>query len=382
MADSSSGALRYVPEVTFGTTPASALQIVEPTSEGFEGIKETKVSDKIVSTRRVKAIRGVGYESRGQIGNEVSYGTPLNDFLAGALMSTWASEDSVTDTSIAATATQFTDTGNGLGIFQVGQYVYVSGFSDSSIDGVYRVTAAAAGALDVFPAPTTTESAGQSVTIKSFLITQGTTLRSFSFEKEFTDLTNKFRNYLGCRVDTFGLSVAARDFAKYTVGFRGLRENKASSTIGTGGPTAAPTTDVMTSSTDVLRISESDTAYEVKEVNCQLANNLRTKAVVASADPSGIGAGRCDITGTIVLYLDDTNDALKTKFVDDVYGSLGFSMQDAAGNAYGFYLPSISFDSAPEPIAGNSQDIELTLGFTARNDPTLDELIMISRMAA
>lgn len=69
-------------------------------------------------------------------------------------------------TTVAATATGFTDSGSDLFTeIVVGDSFSVSGFTSSSIDGKYLVTAKASnGSISTYPAPPTTETAGQSIT--------------------------------------------------------------------------------------------------------------------------------------------------------------------------------------------------------------------------
>lgn len=86
-------------------------------------------------------------------------------FLIAAIYGT-ESVVTVTDTDIAATATGFTSVGLSFTNIAVGDFIFVSGFTDTTINTNYRVTAKADnGTLTTYPVPAATELAGASVTI-------------------------------------------------------------------------------------------------------------------------------------------------------------------------------------------------------------------------
>lgn len=382
MADSSGVALRYVEESTWGTTPSAALQVLRFTSEDFRGVKRSIVSDELVGDAQVGGLIEAGYGSEGTLNGELSF-TTYEEFMTAAIRAAdFGSETSVTDTSIAATATQLTDSGNGLAGFSVGQFVKVSGFSASGLNRVYLVTSVAAGALGVYPDPSTTEAAGQSVTISGAVKTNGTETRSFSVEREHTDLTNIFSNWLGCRVGGMTLSFAAEDKVTVSFPFMGKTENVAAATIGTGAASAATTTEIMNAVSDLVIVGEGTTHADITLIsaNINITNPLRQQLVVGSTDPFGIGSGTVNVDGQISLYIAD--NALKTKWLAHTQTALTFAFQDTAGNAYGLYLPAVQFSQINSPTPGKDQDIVLTADFQAFKDSTTGYTVHLTKMAA
>jgi len=382
MADSSGVALRYVEESTWGTTPSAALQILRFTSEDFRGVKRTIVSEELSGDAQVGGLIEAGYGSEGTINGELSFST-YDEFITAAIRaSDFGAETAVTDTTIAATATQLTDSGNGLAGFSVGQFVKVSGFTATALNRVYLVTGVAAGALDVYPDPSTTESAGNSVTISGAVVTNGTESRSFSFEREHTDLTNIFSNWLGSRCGGMTFNFAAEDKVTCAFPFMGKTENVAAATIGTGGPTAATTTEIMNAVSDLSIVGEGTTHADITLIsaNITINNPLRQQLVVGQTDPFGIGLGTVDMSGSITLYLAD--NSLKTKWLAHTETTLVFAFQDTAGNAYGFYFPAVQFSQLSSPTPGKDQDIVLTAEFQAFKDSTTGYTVHISKMSA
>jgi len=74
----------------------------------------------------------------------------------------------VTATDIAATASGFTSVALGFTNIAVGDFIFVSGFTDTTINTIYRVTAKADnGTLTTYPVPAATEVAGDSVTVST-----------------------------------------------------------------------------------------------------------------------------------------------------------------------------------------------------------------------
>lgn len=88
MADTSRVQVRYVEEITWGTTPASALKNFRATGFSLKRSQNSVASEEIRSDSQVTALMRVGAQVEGEIPFEVSYGT-LDDFLEGALRSDW-----------------------------------------------------------------------------------------------------------------------------------------------------------------------------------------------------------------------------------------------------------------------------------------------------
>lgn len=84
MSDSSQVGLFFLPEVTWGTTPASALTAMRYTSEDLAETIETKASDEVRADRMVSDLSRVGFGVGGSINFEYSVGT-WDAFLEAAL---------------------------------------------------------------------------------------------------------------------------------------------------------------------------------------------------------------------------------------------------------------------------------------------------------
>lgn len=89
MSDSVQHVLQLVPEVTYGTTPATpALQILRHTNCNIGLTKETFRSSEIDASRNIKDFRHGNLQVGGDIGVEISAGT-YDSILEALFMGTW-----------------------------------------------------------------------------------------------------------------------------------------------------------------------------------------------------------------------------------------------------------------------------------------------------
>jgi len=382
MADTSSVALRYVEESTWGTTPSAALQILRFVSEDFDTDKGTMVSEEITGDAQVGGVIETSYKGVGNLNGELSFATYDEFLTSGIRAADFGAATTVTAGTIAATGTGFTDSGNGFGSFAVGQFVKVTGFVGTSINTIYLVTAAAAGALTTFPAPATTEGASASITIQGAVVTNGTQKRSFSFEKQWTDLSSKYQNWTGVRCGGWKFSFDAEDKVKVAFNFSGKTGNTAAATIGTGAHTAATTATIINAISDLTFVGEGTTqaALTLRGADIDVTCAPRHDPVAGSTDPFQIGLGTVEVKGQLRLYLSDTT--YLAKMLNHTLSSLSFAFTDEDGNAYGIYLPSVRFTQDKAPTGGRDQTVAETIDFVAHKDATTGYTIHVTKMAA
>jgi hypothetical protein len=91
MAESNLTQLGYVEETVFGTTPASALQILRTTGGAITPTQETVVSEEIRADLRAGRPVRTSQMAQGDINLEWSYGT-FDSILEGMMMEDWASD--------------------------------------------------------------------------------------------------------------------------------------------------------------------------------------------------------------------------------------------------------------------------------------------------
>lgn len=374
IADTSRSVLRYVAESTLGTTPASALTEVRQTSNSLARNQSYATSQEIRSDRNIRDSILVDMEPSGDFNFELSYGD-FDTFLEGAMFSTYSTAKSVAGTDISAvnatnsyasSSTDFT-TEN----ISVGDWIKVAGFTTSGNNGFAKVTAVAANLLTVSGLTLTDEAAGDSVTMTGSSLRNGTTLKSFTMENEFTDIT-QFISFTGMVVSTAALNLAVGSILNGTFSFIGMDSAIAGSTVGTGSAVAASSNDVMNSVADISNIREngalmSTSGIYVLSAAINVDNGIRGQKAIGNLGNIGIGKGRCNVTGSLEVYFSDA--ALYNKFINNTATSIDFRVTDGT-NTYIIDIPNLKFQNGDPTVSGIDADVVLPLDFQALYDAT------------
>lgn len=390
-------ALRQVAESTWGTTPATpTFDAVRFTSESLNYNADFITSEEIRADRMTPDTIQVSSQAGGDINGEWSYAT-YDDFIEAALYGTWTTTGSalgpVTDVAIVKT----TGTPNSWTLTQVaaalasqswvvGQFVRVSGFA---VAGTFyaEITSIAAGTLGIAPlSDVASEAAGDSVTITPMnFVRNGTTKRSFTIQKAFTDLaTQEFWNFSGARISTWSLELATGSILNTVFGV--LAKDAAMTETQFSGATlnAANTNTVLNAVDNIAAIvfdgDPGGSTFYFNSLSVQLDNQLRGQEAVGTLGLIGVEAGRLALTGNIELYFE--NSALFDKFRAATAFSLSFQAQDAAGNVYIVTIPRAKYTSMEIVAGGSDQDIFASAQFEGIINAAGTYQYQISRLAA
>ena len=389
MSDSNRVGLAYLEESSWGVIPSSAMTTLRYTGESLGFAIDNAVSDEIRSDRQVTDLIQTGASAAGDINFELS-ATTYNDFLRAALYSSgWTGVGTGATTTITSGATgsnlDFTlaSAGNtitlGSGVTHgivPGQWIKLTG--STSDDGYHKVTAVATNALTV-ESITGDEVLDETdaATITGSSIINGTTETSFVLEKDFTDIT-KFMYFTGMVPNNMNLSFQADSIATGSFSFMGKTSDTANATQGTGAANAATTTEVMNTPTNVSQIRENGTAMTslfVQNLDISLANNLRGISAIGTLGYADMGTGRCEVTGSMSVYLSDM--ALYDKFQDATSTSLELTIADSAGNAYIVSMDNVEFTDGTVVSSGPNADVTVDLSYQALRDATYGNTIRI-----
>jgi hypothetical protein len=131
------------------------------------------------------------------------------------------------------------------------------------------------------------------------------------------------------------------------------------------GYAAAETGEVMNGTNNMGTITMDGAAASdrFKAITLSIANNLRGKDACGFEGNWDIGLGQLKVTGTINAYFRD--NTLPTKIKNHTTFALGFSVQDAAGNALHFYLPAVKPAKGDPTITGINTDVMIETTFEA-----------------
>lgn len=384
MSDANLMQLAYAAESTYKTAPTGSYTKVRYVSESLRQDTSTTISQEVRSDRMTADIIRTGIRASGDVSIEISYGA-YDDLFESAFFDTWTTTDdsAVTNNTGISISSGAMAAASGLDVFAANDMVRVSGFTGAaaSNNGVYVVATAAATSLTVVGGFPVDVAAGDSVTVAEpvDILSNGTTSKSFTFEKYFTDLSNEFVLLPGMIVDGFSMSITPDAIMTGGFTFLGGYEDSATSSPGSGY-TNAPTNSVMNAIDNVVAVVEGTTRLGITNFSMQMQNNLRERLQVATLGAVSIGSGQINITGTLQAYF--TSKTIMDKYRDFTTSSLILGFTDAEGNSYLLQLPSVKFTAGQQVAGGINTDIIADLQFSAKLDSTLSKMVRIGRWAA
>jgi hypothetical protein len=378
-ADSNRTGLKYVKETTWGTTPSGPLmKKFNFTSEGLKSNINTVTSESIRDDRNVSDVTKVGGGAGGDIGFELRYGD-LDDLFEGAFANAW-----VTTVVSAALASAYFSGGviesdsSALNDLLVGQFIRVANASTPANDGDYRITStvtsvartkvylsdASSGSAAAF----TTEVFSATTTLKGKNLRNGTTLKSYTIEKDFSDIGSAVHQFTGMRVANLSFDLATQAILTGSMTLMGKTQN--ASTTSLASATSNPSTNtVLNASGNVGKIWEGGqavTGVSFQSISMEINNNAREQQVVGSDSLAGVALGRCEVTGSFTAYFE--NNSLLNKFTAGTASNLRFQVTDDTGNSYIIDVPKIRITDATVVAGGPNSDVVIDMNWAAMID--------------
>jgi len=259
-------------------------------------------------------------QGKQQIQDTKTYPTELSteatqqtkDYLIAALHAE-TEDNSITDVDIAATATGFTVPGH---TFAVGDFVFVSGLAETEDNRAYYISAIVGDDLTTSPAPSTTEAAGNSITVASIKSSSGTSKYYYTIQERMLDLSaaandTSYRTYLDSQINSMTFEVPETGICTSTVSL--VSELPVNGNIAVTGQTDAPndTSDVVSAINNVAGfwINGVDSNCSVKSMTLEINNNLQEDRS-AGCERVGYDGRSFEATGSLVTkaYISDSRD--------------------------------------------------------------------------
>lgn len=378
MANSNSVALRLAVESTYGTSPGGTFEEVRFTSESLAKTTGTTTSAEIRSDRQITDVVRVSDGVDGAIEGELSYSglatasSAQDELMEAALMSAAWSAVQTNTGSWTISGSNITGTGVGTSL-AVGDWVRVK--NSATLIGYFFVTSQSANSITVTPTPT---GAAATEVERGAVITNGTTERSFTIERQHTDVASTFELYTGVKVNSMTLNVAAGSISRYTFALLGQDEVSAAATAASS-TTAHTTNPIMNGVDNVYAVRENHASLGtiVRSFSLSVANNHFARQAVGTLGPVSMGSGSCVVTGTLSVYFE--NNTLLDKFRNWTTTNLSFILQDSAGNAYCFHIPECKLTLGRASTPGLNQDITAELSFQGYRDTTYGHTVRVTR---
>lgn len=389
--------LRYIPEVDWGVTPNTGNGInLRMTGESLDWTL-TKQSDKeIRDDRQLTSTTTVDAQAAGDIKIHFQY-AEYDKFYAALMQDAWVAfgtngvgttftADFTTTTITASVATTGSSIFTGL---KKGQWFRLLAPTNGNNGKLFRVSTVTPPTSTVITLDVSTPAVAASAialcVIQSSRLTNGVTMPSFTLEKGMADVT-QFFSYQGACISKFATSFAAAALIEGTFTVLGKNSDRDVVTILPGSPVASQPYDIDNAVGGVRTVWEGGTPItttSIMKIDIDIDNNLRPQKAIGILGLAGIGVGTFAVKGNVDIYFAD--GAIYDKFLNDVYTSFTFSVQDTAGNGYVFTMPKVMLTSGK--IQAGSKDADLMATFTyecyadaANADATLRKTIFMDRV--
>lgn len=239
--------------------------------------------------------------------------------------------------------------------------------------------------LSEVPAGWTTDTAAaQTITLYfGDVLINGTTLRTFTLEEQFTDHSPvTYQNFFGQGINTLSLNAASQSIVTANGGFFGTTAELVTTRFAGATDVAAPANTVLNSSSNVARIARGGVpiagANFVLEATVEINNNLRRLPAVGFLGAVDIGSGEFSVTGSLSTYFDDPSIAQDV--INNAETSFNLIFSDDVDQTLVIDLPRIKFSAGSPEVPGKNQDVTIPLEYQALRDPSLGYTMAIQRL--
>lgn len=368
----------YAAESTWGTAPGTSYTELRRTGGTLKRPTTTVASNEVRSDRQRSNLYRTGVSANGSLEAELSYGS-YDDLLEGAFAEDFSTDDTTNGSLTVVASTGTVSMTDAFTEMVVGQWFRING--SVANDGYYRIASRTSDDEAVVEDNSgLTDATGESdVDIDTDgMLRNGTTLKSFSLEQEFLDLTTQYYRFVGMVIDGFSLSIPRKGLVTLSMnllGKTGTRET----TLDRSALTDANVNEAFNSTANILDIYEAGSVLSdsITELSVELRNNTRLLEAVGSLAPVDAELGTGDFSGSVSIYYAD--GSLVDKYLDFTSSSLSFRATDVDGNSYIFTFPAIKFSGSLPDAGGLDQDVVIPLPFTAYRDSTTGCSIQVDR---
>jgi hypothetical protein len=366
-----------------GAINASPAFLIYRRTEGMGKTTVNYTQSGLVKTNR---------QARPQIQERSEYSAELStelskegiDNLISAIHSDTETNLAETGTGIAAIADGFTGTGV-FTDFAVGDYFWISGFADDSIDGLFRiVTKVSNNEVETYPAPAATETAGATVSIAAWKATSGKAQTYYTVQTRTVDESKAgdidYHTLYDAIINTFSLEIPDSGICTNTMAM--LAEAKVTGTAAISGQTdASPLTDDSVSAVKNILdwwVNGVTQKCEIKSMSLEINNNYQTD-FAAGCQGARTAYGDIDVTGSLVVRsMTSSPFTMRDHYEagDDV--SIGVRMSHGGGHETVIIIRSSKITDCTMPT-GSNVIANSECSFGAQEDATTASTIQVYR---
>lgn len=206
----------------------------------------------------------------------------------------------------------------------------------------------------------------------------GTTLRSFTVQKHFQDLTpNQYHTFRGVVPNTMSLNFETGQILTGAFGCLAFGASAAQSQIAGATTVAAATNTPMNAVSNFQNFNIDAVPYSgcISAVGLQIANGIRATKCIGVLGANDMILGTLEVTGNMDLYFKD--GTLYDKFLVGTEFAFSFRTVDGAGNSYTFSIPRAKFETGEVVAGGRNTDVMFRANWRGLYDGTAGHVIRI-----
>lgn len=383
----------YLKEAIYGeVNPVGDFQAISKTSASFTGTPDVTQSATVRSDRLPSGNIVTGLTVTGNVANELARTAIHDDFLAATVMDDWEATPAPIVMDIAydsVTGVMTTVGGDFTTAFPVGDEVFtlsalLAPADIYNLDSVFQVaTVTDANTMTVITAPTVDSwdaTAGAVASIqKGAAITIGKIQESFTFEKQYLDLTDKAIVYLGKYFNTFSGEFNYGSPVTITYDLLGAgKELPVTPVVQPGGARTllpVPAESYMNPSTNMpmLLIDGAIATYCVEGVSLSLDNGMTAKNCIGQLNKAGYDLGQATIEVTVNAHFSDNNFGFLQSILDQETVTIAWPVIDADG--FGYYF-EVSCQLTGDDPDVSGQDAQAMLELSGSGAIGVDGIVL------
>ena len=383
--------VRFTEEVTYGVAPTSTQTLARMTGESFKQDTGTVSSAEIVADRQIPSVVRSSVGASGDLNWEMYLGGSLTTLMQGALQSASVVAESGGAISMKVDADDgtgsghfFAASGTPFSSFAAGEWVKTTRFGDTANNSFFRVKALVGTGIGIIvdqPGTLVDDLSGfdaDSTCTQGAYFDNGTTQKSYTFEKEFTDLASTFEHFKGATCDGMSLTVPTDGVLTGSFSYTGKECVSATASLNALTDTAAGTGAVLSGIDNVAVFYENDVALTITGFSMQLTNNLRGRQEVGSAFATSIGSGSLGISGSFQAYFAaGTPVDVVDRYLNGTDTNIAIAMEKGLVGLV-IDLPRVRLTSGTRVAGGQNQDIIIEVGFEAFKHETLGHTVRVT----
>lgn len=188
----------------------------------------------------------------------------------------------------------------------------------------------------------------------------GTTFQSFTFERQFTDIT-QFAAYKGAIVSELTVNAAIGKVLDGQISFSSKAPVYSGTTSGTG-TTAATANSVMDPISSIQLTNENGTPMTgVTDFSINIKQAIVDLEQLSSVDPVLLTPGQLQVSGTFSIYFADAT--IIGRHLNWTADSLEFKIGGSSSHNYDFLIGACRLTTLDTPNPGMNQPLMLKFGF-------------------